>query len=67
VSSRDWDAASYDRISDAPSMVQHARRALGDRATILCQDLVELTLSEPVEVVFSNATFHHRSCSATCG
>jgi trans-aconitate 2-methyltransferase len=104
---RDWDAATYDRISDvqlgwameqlerlplggdevvldagcgsgrvtaelasrlphgrvygvdvAPSMVEHARAALGDRATILCQDLVELRLPEPVDVVFSNATFH---------
>lgn len=105
--SRDWDAATYDRISDpqlrwaleqlerlvlngdevvldagcgsgrvtallaervphgrvyavdvAPSMVEHARAALGDRATVYRQDLVELTLPEPVDVVFSNATFH---------
>jgi trans-aconitate 2-methyltransferase len=105
--SRDWDAASYDRVSDiqltwaleqlerlrlqgnevvvdagcgsgrvtalladrvpdgrvygvdvAPSMAEHAAQALGDRATILCQDLVELSLPEPVDVAFSNATFH---------
>jgi trans-aconitate 2-methyltransferase len=105
--SRDWDAATYDRVSDvqftwaleqlqrlelrgdevvldagcgsgrvtalladrvprgrvygvdvAPSMVEHARTALGDRATILCQDLVELELPEQVDVAFSNATFH---------
>ena len=105
--SRDWDAASYDRVSDpqlawaleqldrldlqgdevvldagcgsgrvtalladrvprgkvfavdvAPSMVAHARSALGDRATVLCQDLVELDLPEPVDAAFSNATFH---------
>jgi trans-aconitate 2-methyltransferase len=105
--SRDWDAASYDRVSDpqfgwaleqlerlelagdevvldagcgsgrvtaelaarlprgrvyavdaAPSMVAHARAALGDRATILCQDLAELELPEPVDAIFSNATFH---------
>jgi trans-aconitate 2-methyltransferase len=105
--SRDWDAASYDRLSDlqlgwareqlerlplrgdedvldagcgsgrvtgliadlvprgrvyavdaAPSMVEHARAALGDRATVLCQDLVELDLPEPVDAIFSNATFH---------
>ncbi|MBV9472755.1 MAG: methyltransferase domain-containing protein [Solirubrobacterales bacterium] len=104
---RDWDAATYDRISDvqfgwaleqlerlalrgdevvldagcgsgrvtselaervprgrvygvdaAPSMVEHAQRALRTRATVLCQDLVELSLPEPVDVVFSNATFH---------
>jgi trans-aconitate 2-methyltransferase len=107
TASRDWDAASYDRVSDpqfgwaleqlerlplagdevvldagcgsgrvtaeladrlprgrvygvdaAPSMVAHAREALGERATILCQDLVELELPEPVEAIFSNATFH---------
>ncbi len=107
AASRDWDAASYDRVSDpqfgwaleqlerlplngdevvldagcgsgrvtselanrlprgrvygvdvAPSMAAHARAALGDRATILCQDLVALDLPEPVDAVFSNATFH---------
>jgi trans-aconitate 2-methyltransferase len=105
--SRDWDAVSYDRVSDpqfgwaleqlerlplagnevvldagcgsgrvtgelvarvpqgrvygvdvAPSMAAHAREALGGRATILCQDLVELELPEPVDAIFSNATFH---------
>jgi trans-aconitate 2-methyltransferase len=105
--SRDWDAATYDRISDvqvgwaleqlerlplvgdevvldagcgtgrvtaeladrvprgrlygvdlSATMVEHARAALEDRATILCQDLVGLDLPEPVDVVFSNATFH---------
>jgi trans-aconitate 2-methyltransferase len=108
VDQRDWDAASYDRVSDpqfqwaleqlrrlgqlrgdevvldagcgsgrvteellrrvprgrvygvdvTPSMVAHARKVLGDRAAILCQDLVELELPELVDVVFSNATFH---------
>jgi trans-aconitate 2-methyltransferase len=105
--SRDWDAATYDRVSDpqlawareqlerlaldgdevvldagcgsgrvtalladlvprgrvygvdvAPSMVAHATAALGDRATVLRQDLVELDLPEPVDAIFSNATFH---------
>jgi trans-aconitate 2-methyltransferase len=55
--SRDWDAATYDRISDI-QMAKHAQEALGDRATILCQDLVELELPEPVDTAFSNATFH---------
>ncbi len=107
MSTRDWDAATYDRVSDiqlnwaleqlarlqldgdevvldagcgsgrvtalvadrvprgrvygvdvAPSMVEHAREALGERATVYCQDLVELDLPEHVDVVFSNATFH---------
>jgi trans-aconitate 2-methyltransferase len=45
-------------VDAAPSMVQHAQDALGGRATILCQDLVELDLPEPADVAFSNATFH---------
>jgi trans-aconitate 2-methyltransferase len=45
-------------VDVAPSMVEHARRALGAKATILCQDLIELELPESVDVVFSNATFH---------
>ncbi|MDQ6834961.1 MAG: methyltransferase domain-containing protein [Actinomycetota bacterium] len=107
MSARDWDAATYDRISGpqqawaaeqldrlelagdeivldagcgsgrvtaelvrrvprgtvyavdaAPSMVRHTIQALGDAVTVLCQDLVVLALPEPVDVVFSNATFH---------
>ena len=103
----DWDAATYDRISDvqvgwaleqlerlpltgdeivldagcgsgrvtaeladrlprgrvygvdaSPAMVEHARAALAERAIVVCQDLVELDLPEPVDAVFSNATFH---------
>jgi trans-aconitate 2-methyltransferase len=45
-------------VDQAPSMVQHAREALGQRATILEQGLTELSLPEQVDVVFSNATFH---------
>jgi trans-aconitate 2-methyltransferase len=45
-------------VDMAPSMVRHAREALGDSATILCQDLVELELPEVVDAIFSNATFH---------
>jgi trans-aconitate 2-methyltransferase len=105
---RDWDAASYDRVSApqrewavevidrlelrgdevvldagcgsgrvtldllqrlpggrviavdlAPSMVEHARSALpSDRAIVLLQDLLELNTPEPVDAIFSNATFH---------
>jgi trans-aconitate 2-methyltransferase len=107
MSSRDWDAATYDRVSEpqlvwareqldrlelngdevvldagcgsgrvtaeladrvprgrvyavdvAPSMVAHARAALGRRATVLCQDLTDLDLPERVDAAFSNATFH---------
>jgi trans-aconitate 2-methyltransferase len=45
-------------VDAAPSMAEYARQALGDRATVSCQDLVELDLPEPVDLVFSNATFH---------
>ncbi len=104
---RDWDAATYDRVSDvqfswaleqlerlslsgeevvldagcgsgrvtaellrrvprgrvygvdaSETMVAHAREAVGHRAVILQQDLVALELPEPVDVLFSNATFH---------
>jgi trans-aconitate 2-methyltransferase len=45
-------------VDAAPSMVRHTLQAVGDRATALCQDLADLSLPEPVDVVFSNATFH---------
>jgi trans-aconitate 2-methyltransferase len=45
-------------VDAAPSMVAHTQRMLGDRAAALCQDLAELDLPEPVDVIFSNATFH---------
>jgi trans-aconitate 2-methyltransferase len=107
VSARDWEATTYDRVSDvqaewaravldrlplngdetvldagcgsgrvtamllerlprghvvaadaSPSMVEHARAALGDRATVVLSDLTELELDEPVDAAFSNAVFH---------
>ena len=51
-------AARVYAVDAAPSMVRHTQEAVGDRATALCQDLAELSLPEPVDVVFSNATFH---------
>jgi len=45
-------------VDAAPSIVEHALAALGPRATVLCQDLLELSLPAPVDLVFSNATFH---------
>lgn len=45
-------------VDAAPSMVAHTREALGDRAIVSCQDLAQLALPEPVDVIFSNATFH---------
>ena len=45
-------------VDAAPSMVEHARELLGERATVFQSDLQELTLDEPVDAVFSNAVFH---------
>jgi trans-aconitate 2-methyltransferase len=45
-------------VDAAPSMVEHAREALGDRATVILSDLTELQLDEPVDAAFSNAVFH---------
>jgi trans-aconitate 2-methyltransferase len=45
-------------VDAAPSMVEHARSALGERATVLCQDLAKLSLDESVDAAFSNAVFH---------
>jgi trans-aconitate 2-methyltransferase len=45
-------------VDSAPSMVEHARAALGERATVLCANLTELELPEPVDAAFSNAVFH---------
>lgn len=45
-------------VDQAPSMVEHARETLGERATVLGADLTELELDEPVDAAFSNAVFH---------
>ncbi len=45
-------------VDSSPSMVEHAREALGDRATVFQADLAQLELAEPVDAVFSNAVFH---------
>ena len=45
-------------VDSAPSMVEHARAELGERATVILSDLQEVVLDEPVDAVFSNAVFH---------
>jgi trans-aconitate 2-methyltransferase len=45
-------------VDQAPSMVEHARNALGERATVMQADLTELGLDHAVDAVFSNAVFH---------
>jgi trans-aconitate 2-methyltransferase len=106
-SSREWDAETYDRVSDpqfswgmevlerldlsgdetavdagcgsgrvsaelkrrlpnghlvavdgSAAMVEKARERLGDDVDYLVTDLVELELPEPVDLIFSTATFH---------
>jgi trans-aconitate 2-methyltransferase len=45
-------------VDAAPSMVEQARAVLGERATVLQFDLLELAVPEPVDAAFSNAVFH---------
>ncbi|MEA2390547.1 MAG: trans-aconitate 2-methyltransferase [Solirubrobacteraceae bacterium] len=45
-------------VDAAPSMAERARASLDARATVLCQDLVELELPELVDAAVSTATFH---------
>ena len=45
-------------VDAAPSMVAHAREALGERATVFQANLLDLELDAPVDAVFSNAVFH---------
>jgi trans-aconitate 2-methyltransferase len=105
--SRDWDASTYERVSDpqvewarvvlerlplggdetvldagcgtgrvtrlllerlphgrvvavdsSPAMVEAARAALDERATVILSDLADMELDEPVDAAFSNAVFH---------
>ena len=45
-------------VDGSAAMVGKAKERLGDRATYLVSDLVELELPDPVDLVFSTATFH---------
>jgi trans-aconitate 2-methyltransferase len=45
-------------LDASPSMIEKARENLGDRASYVLMDLAELELPDPVDVVFSTATFH---------
>jgi trans-aconitate 2-methyltransferase len=45
-------------VDVAPSMVEHTRELLGDRVIASQQELTELSLPEPVDAIFSSATFH---------
>jgi trans-aconitate 2-methyltransferase len=45
-------------LDGSPAMLEKARENLGDRVSYTQQDLAELRLDQPVDVVFSTATFH---------
>jgi trans-aconitate 2-methyltransferase len=45
-------------VDGSEAMVEKAKERLGERADYLVADLVELKLDEPVDLVFSTATFH---------
>jgi trans-aconitate 2-methyltransferase len=45
-------------VDASPAMVAALRARLGDRVTAWVQDLVELEVPEPVDAIFSTATFH---------
>jgi trans-aconitate 2-methyltransferase len=45
-------------LDASEAMVGLARRRLGDRADVWCQDVLELELDEPVDAIVSTATLH---------
>jgi trans-aconitate 2-methyltransferase len=45
-------------VDASESMIEQAREALGDRADYMVANLAELEVDEPVDVIFSTATFH---------
>jgi trans-aconitate 2-methyltransferase len=46
-------------VDASPSMCEHAAARLpADRTTVICSDLTELELPEPVDAIVSTATFH---------
>lgn len=45
-------------VDGDPSMVAKARETLPDSVAVMQQDLLELQLDEPVDVIFSCAVFH---------
>jgi trans-aconitate 2-methyltransferase len=45
-------------IDASAEMVELARRRLGDRATVWCEEALEVELDEPVDAIVSTATLH---------
>lgn len=47
-------------VDGSPAMAERARERLeGQRVDVICVDLLELTLPEPLDAAISTATFHH--------
>jgi trans-aconitate 2-methyltransferase len=45
-------------VDSSPSMIAKARELLGGEVELIVGDLLELELPEPVDAIFSSATFH---------
>lgn len=45
-------------VDGSEAMIEKAKQRLGDAVTYLAADLAELELAEPVDLIFSTATFH---------
>jgi len=45
-------------VDGSAAMIAEARERLGDRASYMVADLSELEVDEPVDLIFSTATFH---------
>jgi trans-aconitate 2-methyltransferase len=45
-------------VDGSEAMIAKAKERLGDRANYLVADLAELVVGEPVDLIFSTATFH---------
>jgi trans-aconitate 2-methyltransferase len=45
-------------VDASPSMIAKARESLPDDVQLIVSDLLDLELPEPVDAIFSNATFH---------
>ena len=45
-------------VDGSEAMIAKAKERLGERATYLAADLAELEIDEPVDLIFSTATFH---------
>jgi trans-aconitate 2-methyltransferase len=45
-------------VDASPAMIAKARETLGDGVELIVSDLLDLELAEPVDAIFSNATFH---------